>query len=135
MDCSQFPMFPWDCRDRRLCVPGGHLGWMSNLPRWPPVPVSARSRQSYEKIGDCEQSSLLSCNRTWESLSEWLIVKWFSIPFVACDFRIWGRTLYVWIWLASLYSIKRRILQADIWSLFAVRFTSDWQREGGSFLR
>ena len=32
--------------------------YVSTHPRWPPVTHSARSRRSYGKIGDCEQSTL-----------------------------------------------------------------------------
>ena len=29
IDCSQFPIFAWDRRDRALCVKGSNLGWVS----------------------------------------------------------------------------------------------------------
>ena len=48
LDCSQFPIFPWDRRDAI----------------WPPVTQSARSRWSYGKIGDCEPSTTTTTT-TW----------------------------------------------------------------------
>ena len=64
IDCSQSPIFPWDSRHRaRLTVNGSHLDFKcteSIKSRWPPLTVTrARSRRSYGKIGDCEQSSFL----------------------------------------------------------------------------
>ena len=70
--------------DRALCVTGGRLEWVSNILRGRGTatslnpdarpfgtyktkmaagPVSARSWRSYEKIGDCEQSTWASENR------------------------------------------------------------------------
>ena len=31
LDCSESPVFPYDHRDRRLCVTGCHLAWVSKL--------------------------------------------------------------------------------------------------------
>ena len=81
LDCSQSPIFSWDRLDiPRLtvtgilifkCTEGAGVGdYSSNRPRplssfdtharWQPVTQSARSRRSYRKIEDCEQSSNLS---------------------------------------------------------------------------
>ena len=91
VDCSQSPIFQWDCWDiERLTINGlcldyifqmywgcGRRGARKNFliiflasyltaptyqvvlthARWQPVTQSARSRQSYGKIGDCGQSS------------------------------------------------------------------------------
>ena len=84
LDCSQSRIFSRDCRDIvRLTVDGGHLAFqmyrgggcrvlymyhlrpLSNLDihaRWQPVTKCARSRRSYGKIEDYEQSRLLSDN-------------------------------------------------------------------------
>ena len=78
LDCSQSPIFSWDRLGiPRLtvtgilifkCTEGAGVGdYSSNRPRplssfdtharWQPVTQSARSRRSYGKIEDCEQSS------------------------------------------------------------------------------
>ena len=33
IDCSQSTIFPYYCRDRALCITGGHLAWLSKLLR------------------------------------------------------------------------------------------------------
>ena len=77
VDFPQSPFFPTDLRDRALCVTCDHPGLkcsessltmnvkLTDLgtpapsvhmkPKWSPVPGSARSWLSFEKIGDCEQ--------------------------------------------------------------------------------
>ena len=68
LDCSQSPIFPWDRRDiASLTINGGHLDFQnvprgrasgSSLDTHASVTQSALSRRSYEKIGDCEQSTV-----------------------------------------------------------------------------
>ena len=65
LDCSQSPIFSWDRLGiPRLtvtgilifkCTEGAGVG--DTHARWQPVTHSARSRRSYGKIEDCEQSS------------------------------------------------------------------------------
>ena len=69
LDCSQSSIFSWDRSDiLRLTVTGMYCGrFLPNHPRplssfdtyarWQPVTQSARSRWSYGKIEDCEQST------------------------------------------------------------------------------
>ena len=62
------PIFPWDRRDiASLTINGGHLDFQnvprgrasgSSLDTHASVTQSALSRRSYEKIGDCEQSTV-----------------------------------------------------------------------------
>ena len=92
LDCSQSPIFSWDRLDiPRLTVTGilifkctegagvGDYSWGGEKPpnrprplssfdthaRWQPVTQSARSRWSYGKIEDCEQSSVLFNGRSF----------------------------------------------------------------------
>ena len=60
LDCSQSLTFPRDRRDiARLIVNGGRLDLVFDAhARWQPVTQSARSRRSWGKVGDCEQSIL-----------------------------------------------------------------------------
>ena len=46
--CSQSPIFSWDCLDKRRLTVTAIL--------WQPVTQNARSRWSYGKIEECEQS-------------------------------------------------------------------------------
>ena len=100
LDCPQSPIFSWDRRGIvRHTVNGGHLdfqmyrgggrrglqGFLPNRPRplssfdtyakWKPVTQSPRSRPSYGKIEDCEQSNAQSLLfiRLWLCFNEEVI--------------------------------------------------------------
>ena len=108
IDCSQFPIFAWDRRDRALCVKGSNLGWVAKSlrgrgvvweeakeiffsppppplqtpmpapwvhmkPRWPSVPVRARSWRSYENVLDCEQSKDVKV-RSWKDKEFFILI-------------------------------------------------------------
>lgn len=54
--------------------------------------------------------------------------------FVARDFHIWSRPLYVWLGLASLHPGKRCLIWANLLRLPPVYFASIRNRERGSVL-
>ena len=106
-----------------------------------------------------EISYFVTFKRKRESLSQWNLIarcslvlycpcktlKSHKISFVVCilnslhlfvarDFHIWSRPLYVWLGLASLHPGKRCLIWANLLRLPPVYFASLRNRERGSVL-
>ena len=79
--------------------------------------------------------SLRPCKTLKDARFRCSIIYWTTcICFVACDFHIWSRPLYVWLWLASLHPGGRWLLWANLLRLLPVRVTSGRNGEGSGVL-
>ena len=120
LDCSQSPIFSWDRLDiPRLTVTGILIfkctegagvgdyssGWGDEKPppplssfdthaRWQPVTQSARSRWSYGKIEDCEQSNFACFKPLWK----WLRWRWRQFYLNQSFLQGWGERALVAKW-------------------------------------